>query len=141
LAAAKSAIDYSFDILRNVAQGAHTQWSIVYDGRNRAVHFFTRVAMQKRSLNLKSFDFACSSPVKILDVNANLSGDVAAKFSDYTPQANRELVLASFQNSPFTNQIPVSALEEIAKHPERSSCRNLAGDAAKVSAPRTATNK
>lgn len=128
--AAQSAIDYAFDVLRNVAQGAHTQWSIVYDVRNLSVHFFTRVATQKRSISLKSFDFACATPVKTLDVNADLRGDVAAQFRDYTLQANRELVLLSFQNSPFTKQIPVSALEEIAQQPERSSCGKITTEAA-----------
>lgn len=128
--AGKSAIDYSFDILRNVAQGAHTQWSIVYDVRNRAVHFFTSKAQRVRHVSLKSFDFNCASPVKILEVNADLTGDVAAQFHDYSHAANRALVFASFQNSPFTKQVPVSALEEIAKHPERSACRQVSVEAA-----------
>lgn len=139
--AAKSAIDYSFDILRNVAQGAHTQWSIVYDVRNRAVHFFTNKARRVRRVNLQSFDFACAVPVKILDVNADISGDIASHFSNYTPEANRQLVMVSFQNSPFTKHIPVSALEEIAKHPERSLCRPLDGSSAKVNVTTTSTQK
>lgn len=139
--AAKSAIDYSFDILRNVAQGAHTQWSIVYDVRNRAVHFFTNKARRVRHVNLQSFDFACAVPVKILDVNADISGDIASHFSNYTPEANRQLVMVSFQNSPFTKHIPVSALEEIAKHPESSLCRPLDGSSAKVNVTTTSTQK
>jgi len=135
--AAKSAIDYAFDILRNVAQGSHTQWSIVYDARNLAVHFFTNQAQQVRHANLQSFDFACASPVKILDVNADISGNIASQFSNYTTEANRQLVMVSFQNSPFTKHIPVSALEEIARHPESSSCRHLDGSSAKVKATST----
>ncbi len=128
--AGKSAIDYSFDILRNVAQGPHTQWSIVYDVHNLTVHFFTSKAQRMRHVRLQSFDFNCASPVKVLDVNADLSGDVAAQFNDYSPAANRALVLASFQNSPFTKQVPVSALEEIAQQPERSACRKVTAEAA-----------
>jgi choloylglycine hydrolase len=129
--AAQSAIDYAFDILRDVAQGAHTQWSIVYDVRNLAVYFFTNQTQQVRHVNLQSFDFVCASPVKILDVNADISGNIASHFSNYTTAANRQLVMASFQNSPFTKHIPVSALEEIAKHPESSSCQNPAGNPTK----------
>jgi choloylglycine hydrolase len=139
--AAKSAIDYAFDILRNVAQGSHTQWSIVYDVQNLAVHFLTNQAQQVRHVNLQSFDFACASPVKILDVNADISGNIASHFSNYTTAANRQLVMASFQNSPFTKHIPVSALEEIAKHPESSSCRHLTGGSAKVKATTTSMQK
>lgn len=137
--AAQSGIDYAFDILRNVAQGSHTQWSIVYDVRNLAVHFFTNQAEQVRHVNLQSFDFACASPVKILDVNADISGNIAAQFFNYTTEANRRLVMASFQSSPFTKHIPVSALEKIAKHPESSSCRHLTGNSAKVNATTTST--
>jgi len=122
--ASLSSIDYAFEILRSVAQGSHTQWSIVYDARNLTAHFFTREATQRRALSLQSFDFDCATPVKILDMNADLAGEVAAKFTDYTHAANRKLVLDSFQNSPFTRHIPVSALEEIAKHAERSACQN-----------------
>lgn len=137
----QSPIDYAFEILRNVAQGSHTQWSIVYDARNLTVHFFTREATQRRALDLKSFDFACSTPVKILDINADLAGDVAAKFTDYTHAANRKLVMDSFQNSPFTRHVPMSALEEIAKHPETSSCRKTIGSSAKVNAATTSMQK
>ncbi len=120
----KSAIDYSFEILRNVAQGSHTKWSIVYDLRKLTVHFLTSEANSRRFIALKSFDFACASPVKTLDVNADLAGDVAEKFSDYTLAENRKLVISSFQNSPFTKEISLSELEEIAKHPEKSICQN-----------------
>jgi penicillin V acylase-like amidase (Ntn superfamily) len=137
----KSAVDYAFDILRNVAQGSHTQWSIVYDVRNLAVHFYTNKAPQERHMNLKSFDFACASPVKILDVNADISGNIASHFSNYTTEANRQLVMASFQNSPFTKHIPVSTLEEIARHPESGSCRHLDGSPAKVNATTTSTQQ
>lgn len=123
--AAQSPIDYAFEILRNVAQGSHTQWSIVYDVRNLALHFITREATQRRSLALESFDFDCAAPIKILDMNAEHSGEVATKFVDYTRAANRKLVFDSFQNSPFTRHIPESALEEIAKHAETSACQNF----------------
>jgi flagellar hook protein FlgE len=46
-------------------------------------------------------------------VNADISGNIASQFSNYTTAANRQLVMASFQNSLFTKHIPVSALEEI----------------------------
>lgn len=73
------------------------------------------------------------------DVNADISGDIASHFSNYTTEANRQLVMVSFQNSPFTKQVPVIALEEIAKHPENSSCQNLTGGSAKVNATTTST--
>jgi hypothetical protein len=74
-------------------------------------------------------------------VNADISGNIASQFSSYTTEANRQLVMASFQNSPFTKHIPVSALEEIAQHPESSTCRHLAGSAAKFNATTTSTQK
>jgi hypothetical protein len=74
-------------------------------------------------------------------VNADISGNIASHFSNYTTAANRRFVMVSFQNSPLTKHIPVSALEEIAKHPESSLCRHLAGGSAKVKATTTSTQK
>lgn len=137
----KSAIDYAFAILRDVAQGSHTQWRLVYDLRNLTVHFITNQAQQVRHVNLQAFDFACAASVKILDVNADISGNIVSHFSNYTTAANRQLVMTSFQNSPFTKHVPVSALEKIAKHPESSSCRPLRGNSAKVNPMTTSKQK
>ena len=95
-----SAVDYAFDIISNVrangmgymlGEPLYTQWSIVYDIKNLKVYFYTRGNEQIRYFALSSFDFSCKTPVTILDINSNLSGDVATNFVNCTHKANRDL--------------------------------------------------
>ena len=85
-------IDYGFDILRQleavIDQTKWTQWSIVCDMKRLKVYFRTSVGRDIRYVSFDSFDFSNELPVKILDINADLSGNVAEKFKDYTLSAN-----------------------------------------------------
>ena len=38
---------------------------------------------------MSSFDFSCNTPVKVLDIQGDLSGNVAGDFIDYTYELNR----------------------------------------------------
>ena len=85
-------IDYGFDILRQleavIDQTKWTQWSIVCDMKRLKVYFRTSVGRDIRYVSFDSFDFSNELPVKILDINADLSGNVAEKFKDYALSAN-----------------------------------------------------
>jgi len=109
---AKSPLDYSFDILKSVSWsekkelGAlkftfETKWSIVYDVNNLRIYFRTRENQNIRIINLRSFDFSCTTPVKVLDINAWLSGDVTKEFIDYTQQINQNLIGNAFRKTPY----------------------------------------
>jgi choloylglycine hydrolase len=124
--ASPSAVDYSFDILSNVrATGGfyllgepnYTQWSIVYDIKNLKVYFRTRGNEQIRYLALSSLDFSCKTPIKVLDIQADLSGDVTKKFIDYTQQINRKLL----GNTPLLS-LPENVLDEISRYAETTIC-------------------
>jgi choloylglycine hydrolase len=60
-----SVIDYSFNILNHVAQGSHTKWSIVYDIKNKKIHFKTLGYTQIKNVAFASFNFNCSATSKI----------------------------------------------------------------------------
>jgi choloylglycine hydrolase len=92
----QEAVNYAFDILANVAQKNGTQWSIVYDQKRGKVYFRTRQSQAIKTIDAKAFDYACGSAVRIFDINAKESGDVTAKFTDYTRAANRDLIERSF---------------------------------------------
>jgi len=85
-------IDYGFDILRQletvIEHTNWTQWSIVCDMKRLKFYFRTSVGKDIRYVSFDSFDFSNESPVKILDINTDLSGNVAEKFKDYTLSAN-----------------------------------------------------
>jgi penicillin V acylase-like amidase (Ntn superfamily) len=123
-----SAVDYSFDILSNIKPNGgvymleepiYTQWSIVYDIKNLKVYFHTRGNEQIRYFALSSFDFSCKTPIKVLDMQADLSGDVTKKFIDYTQQINLKLL----GNTPLLN-LPEDVLDKLSKYPETTICTN-----------------
>lgn len=118
-------IKYAFDILANVAQKKSTQWSIVYDQKRAKIYFRTMQSAAIKSIDTKSFDYSCGSAVKIFDVNSKESGDISAKFADYTRKANRDLIEAAFNGTPFLKSVPVSSRDEMAEFPESFTCEGV----------------
>ncbi len=88
-------IEYAFDTLKEVSGqevgGTDTQWSIVFDIERLTVHFRTRSHPDIRYFDIKSLDFRCSTPVKMLDINEKVSGNVAGQFIDYSAKTNVDL--------------------------------------------------
>jgi choloylglycine hydrolase len=122
----KSPIDFAFRILRNVENKSKTQWSIVYDLKNLSIYFRTLDNQRIRHFDLKSFDFSCATPVRVLDVQAELSGDISDEFINYTYQINRNLIGEAYRKitealigGPFSN----FTLDTKARYPdEMTSC-------------------
>lgn len=115
-------VKYAFDILENVAQKGYTQWSIVYDQQRGKIHFRSLKSPKVKTVDTKSFDYACGSSVKTFDVNSNESGDVTAKFADYKREANRDLLERSFNGTPFLKNVPAIAKDVLANYPENFAC-------------------
>jgi choloylglycine hydrolase len=111
-------VEYAFDILDNVAQGDITLWKIVYDYDDKRIYFKTLEAPEMRHIDTSAFDYSTGTPVKILDMNEELSGDVTTEFADYTYEANRALIGASFAGTEFLKDIPEESLDAIAAYPE-----------------------
>jgi choloylglycine hydrolase len=89
----RSIVDYAFDVLNAVSNSPGTTcWSIVYDPKNLKIYFHTVLNKKIKKINIALFDFACSTPVKIMDVNTIFDRDVITKFMNYTPEANKKLV-------------------------------------------------
>jgi len=119
----ESVIDYAFDILANVSQTeiTITQWSKVYDIKNLRIYFCTFKNKKVLYIDLSSFDFSCTTPVKVLDVTANLSGDVSNDFSDYTYEINLELFKKNAEYINFTGEV----LDIITHYPETTNCTEI----------------
>jgi hypothetical protein len=62
----------------------------------------------------------------MLYINADRSGDVAAQLAPYTPDANRRLVYAAFDQTPFLSNAPAAERDELANYPETTRCTNAA---------------
>jgi len=69
------AVAYAFDALAAVSR-QDTVWSFVYDPVSLRVHFRTNHNPRIRYLDLSTLDFSCSTPVRLLDVHADVSGDI-----------------------------------------------------------------
>jgi choloylglycine hydrolase len=119
-------VEQAFSVLERVAVD-DTQWRIVYDIADRRIHFRTLSHPQVRHLDLASFDFSCSTPVKVLDMLDDLSGEVAGKFSDYTYEANHRLMRSSFRQTPFLKDVPDESLAGNARYPEQAVCTSDRG--------------
>lgn len=112
------AVDYVFSALASVSSGMFTKWSIVYDVPRRRIWLRTQKNQNLRFFNLGSFDLSGSSQVKMLDINARLSGDASAAFEPYTLEANRRLIFKVFRQVEFLKSVPDQALEQLARYPE-----------------------
>jgi len=110
-----------FEILASVANPGYTRWSVVYDLAARVVHFRTDSNPEIRRLALGGLDFACEGTVRMFDVTAAGSGDVAGRLRPYTRAANRALIEASFGRTPFLKDRSGAEKDAAAAHPDRTS--------------------
>ena len=69
-------------------------------------------------MDMNSFDFSCQTPVKVLDIKANLSGNVAGDFIEYTYELNRAVIGKTFE--PY--QTPEEVIDIYAHYPETTEC-------------------
>ena len=92
-------IDYSFDILGEVAQGDFTKWSIVYDITNKTIQFKTNRFKQIKTLNFSAFHFNCTSAAKVWDMNQSGSGNINRLFENFTPAVNKKIVETAARDS------------------------------------------
>lgn len=118
----EDAVEYAFDLLESIAQGDWTRWSIVYDLAGMRVYFRTVGNGRVRHFDVDEFDFSCESPVTILDVNADLEGDVTDRFEPYTLEANRSLIDRAFDQTDFLKDSPPLVREAMARFPLSTRC-------------------
>ena len=117
-----AAVKNAFALLDDVAQVDHTQWSIVYDVRARRIFFRTRTSTDVRWIDFSALSFACDTPVKMLDVNAPLSGDVGPKLVLYRVETNQRLVETAFTSTPFVSQTSADTRNQLSHYPESTTC-------------------
>jgi len=117
------AVSYGFDILSVVAMGSYTKWSIVYDIANRCVYFRTNARKKTKKIELKKLNFSCEIPVKILDMNTGLSGDITKKLVDYTSKKNKKLIRNTFSKTYFLENVPDELLQRVMLLPESFICK------------------
>jgi choloylglycine hydrolase len=111
----------AFAILDAVRQ-PNTRWSIVYNPTTGTVSYRTDQDRTVRWVDFSSFDLGCASPVKLVDMNAPLSGDLAPHFTDYTTAANIALINQSYDETPSFQSTSEETRLMRAMHPEKDVC-------------------
>ncbi len=112
-------VDYAFEILNNTSAdvtAGRSRWRTVYDAGSSTIYFKSYYNDAIRFFDITAFDFSCTTPVKALDVNAELSGDVTELFVDYSAEINRLMITdGNDSNGLFLTDEQVDAL---AAYPE-----------------------
>ena len=115
-------VGYAFQVL-DKANLSNSRFRIVYDPKAGLIYFRTKSTPAVRSINFRRFDFSCGTPVKILDMLADLKGDVTGRFQDYTREANYNLIKKSFSETSILKGMPEIALNRLSKYPESLHCK------------------
>jgi choloylglycine hydrolase len=116
------AVDYAFQILQDVEMHPtnHTLWSTVYDDSNKQIHFRSWNNDQIRRVDLSAVDFSCTTPVKVLDISADLEGDVSNNFIDYTKEIDIEMLKGSI--FPGGAKLTDAQIDYFAAYPDTTLC-------------------
>lgn len=120
----KRVIDYSFEILKKVAQENSTKWSIVYDIKNKKIYFQSNRFTSRKSLDFSKLNFACTTVAMSINLNQNLIGDIVAKLNKYSTKENEQIVRASIKAT--SAEIPISNkdIEAYVKYPATVKCKD-----------------
>jgi choloylglycine hydrolase len=111
-----------FGLLDKVAQGGHTQWSIVHDLKRLRIRFRTSTNPDESLVDLSELDFSCGRAVQWLDLSRTRSGNVRGQWVDYDARRNRELIVSSYRKTEFLRETPKGSLDRLAAHPDRARC-------------------
>jgi penicillin V acylase-like amidase (Ntn superfamily) len=79
--------DYALDILKEIRIPRWNKWAILVDVNAMTVTFHTDRNRRLRHVAFADFDFG-AGPDQLLDIHADLAGNVAAAFVDYTYARN-----------------------------------------------------
>jgi len=84
-----SAIDYSFDILKDVALDG--SWSIVYDIKNMTIDFTTKSNRKRKTIQLEKFDYACKNVTHAYDMlSKHHEAVINPHFFELTKEVNKD---------------------------------------------------
>ena len=84
-------VKYAFETLTDVVSVSWTKWSIVYDIPKREIWYGTVMSRPGKHISFENLDFSCEAPLLMLDVNAQLEGDVEQHFTPYDRAVNQKV--------------------------------------------------
>lgn len=106
--------------LDGVRIGGYTKWNLVYDLGRRRAYVRTSARPKLRWLDLGAgLAASCRAPVQLLDLEADLEGDLRTALRPYTIAANRRSIEQGFKG---IKGLPLGALEQLVVYPDRLPC-------------------
>lgn len=81
---------YAFKMLKKVAMGKSTKWQVVYDIKDRMIHFKTQKKGKIKTIDTSAINYD-DAPMA-LDINTSLKGQVNAHFAPCTNAFNAALI-------------------------------------------------
>lgn len=118
-----SPITYSFNILKEVAQGDFTKWSIVYDIREMKIYFKTNVHQQTKWVGFRDFGFNCTDKPVTLNINTRVEGDVSGRFEGYSIDLDLKTIQQSFSESADRISVPAAYIQKISDYSSTIRCK------------------
>lgn len=108
------------DSVRNDA----SQWQIVYDPIGLVAHFRSRSRAELKTIDLKRLvaDGSCRTPVRMIDLRSELSGDVTDRMTDYTDEADQRLIDKSFSDGGLKKKLGPAVLAGLLRYPHSLAC-------------------
>jgi len=116
----KPIIDYSFQILNEVVLSG--EWSIVYDIKKMKVYFKTVSNKKTREFAINTFNFDCSSPTLIYDLQQSKGGKIDNLFMSFNAKFNKEKIKDAVRLN--NNLIPDDMLLQFNDYHKSCSCLN-----------------
>ena len=128
----KTATSYGFEILESMNRGG-TQWSYIIDVTNKKVYFRTSTGKKIKYFDYGKIDFSCKRPVKIIDINAKLQGDVIEHFINYSTIINKQFIQKAIdsidKDGAFSKRIESegntiqNVIETMSSYPDKTICK------------------
>ena len=81
---AVNAVDYGFEMLKNITVNDEPEWSVIFDAKRMDVYFKTRTNPEIKHFSMNSCDFTNNSPVLILDIAIPNAGEIFDQFKPYS---------------------------------------------------------
>lgn len=115
------AVHMSFNMLKSVRNVNTSVWNIVHDLSGQ-VSYFKKMFEERKVMrtDLAKMDLDCRTPVRILDLESGLDGDVTALYRDYDPALNRSTVEFTGQSLGISPELQKAVID----YPESTRCTN-----------------
>lgn len=116
---ADGGVKYAFRILKAVSAD-NTTWSLVFDLDRKSVFFRSYRNERVRHLTFSDLDFSCRSPVTMLDVHAQLAGDLTGHLQEFSSETVLQHALESV--AFHRPDMPEDVVRQILRHHEQYIC-------------------